>query len=87
MCGETTTDGPERGSASGVQPTEEGTRHPLLTEFHWLPVAARIKFKSLILAYRVIAGSAPNYLNARVRANVTPRMLRSSYGNLDYCHS
>ena len=51
---------------------------PLLIELHWLPVAARIKFKSLMLAYRVIAGSAPIYLNALVRANVTPRMLRSS---------
>src|SRR4029434_11138779 len=32
----------------------------------------------LMLAYRVIAGSAPTYLNALVRENVTPRMLRSS---------
>ena len=31
----------------------------LLIELHWLPVAARIKFKSLMLAYRVLAGSAP----------------------------
>src|SRR4029434_9669863 len=46
-------------------------------ELHWLPVAARIKFKSLMLAYRVIAGSAPTYLNALVRANVTPRTLSS----------
>ena len=37
---------------------------PLLIELHWLPVAARIKFKSLMLAYRVLAGSAPTYLNA-----------------------
>src|SRR4029434_3059428 len=51
---------------------------PQLIELHWLPVAARIKFKSLMLAYRVIAGSDPTYLNACVRANVTPRMLRSS---------
>ena len=50
----------------------------LLIELHWLPVAARIKFKSLMLAYRVIAGSAPIYLNALVNANVTPRMLGSS---------
>ena len=47
-------------------------------EIDWLPVAARIKFKSLMLAYRVLAGSAPPYLNALVRANVTPRTLRSS---------
>src|SRR4029434_6472653 len=49
----------------------------LLIELHWLPVAARIKFKSLMLAYRVLTGSAPTYLNALVRANV-PRTLRSS---------
>src|SRR4029434_9722870 len=30
----------------------------LLIELHWLPVAARIKFKSLMLAYRVLDGSA-----------------------------
>src|SRR4029434_9565358 len=51
---------------------------PLLIDLHWLPVAARIQFKSLMLAYRVITGSAPTYLNALVRANVTPRMLSSS---------
>src|SRR4029434_1445328 len=52
---------------------------PLLIDLHWLPVAARIKFKSLMLAYRVLDGSAPTYLNVRVRANVTPRMPRSPY--------
>ena len=51
---------------------------PLRIELHWLPVPARIKFKSRMLAYRVIVGSASTYLNALVSANVTPRMLRSS---------
>ena len=51
---------------------------PLLTELHWLPVAARIKFKSLMMAHKVLTGSAPTYLNALVRAYVTPRTLRSS---------
>src|SRR4029434_1887691 len=51
---------------------------PLLIELHWLPVTARIKFKSLMLAYRVLTGSAPTYLNALVRADVTHRTLRSS---------
>ena len=46
---------------------------PLLIELHWLPVAAHIKFKSLMIAYRVIAGSAPTYLNALVRAKVNPQ--------------
>ncbi len=30
-----------------------------LISFHWLPVAARIKFKRLMLAYRTTTGSAP----------------------------
>src|SRR4029434_10306134 len=51
---------------------------PLLIDLHWLPVAARIKLQSLMPAYIVLAGSAPTYLNALVRANVTPRMLHSS---------
>src|SRR4029434_2713154 len=55
-------------------PTKRAPVTPLLIDLHWLPVAARIKFKSLMLAYRVLDGSARTYLNA----NVTPRMLRSS---------
>src|SRR4029434_635874 len=51
---------------------------PSLHSTFYLSVAAPIKFKSLMLAYRVLAGSAPTYLNALVRANVTPRTLRSS---------
>src|SRR4029434_6720161 len=43
---------------------------PLLIDLHWLRVAARMKFKSLMLAYRVLDGSAPTYLNALLRANV-----------------
>ncbi|KAJ8413309.1 hypothetical protein AAFF_G00093050 [Aldrovandia affinis] len=35
---------------------------PLLTTLHWLPVIARIKFKTLVLAYQVVKGSAPTYL-------------------------
>src|SRR4029434_167176 len=54
------------------------TSPPLLIELHWLPVAARIKFKSLMLAYRVLTGSAPTYLNALATANHTPTTLRSS---------
>ena len=34
---------------------------------NWLPVAARIKFKSLMLAYRVLEGSAPTYINCNTR--------------------
>ena len=40
---------------------------PLLVTLHWLPLAARIKFKSLTLAYRTATGSAPAYLNAMIQ--------------------
>ncbi len=37
---------------------------PLLISLHWLPVAARIKFKTLMLAYRTATGSAPAYFHS-----------------------
>ena len=51
---------------------------PLFIELHWLPLAARIKFKSLMLAYKVLNGTAPIYLNILAKAYVTTRSLRSS---------
>ncbi len=36
---------------------------PLFINLHWLPIAARINFKSLMFAYRTTSGSAPLYLN------------------------
>ncbi len=36
---------------------------PLFISLHWLPVAARIKFKTLMLAYRTTTGSAPSYFH------------------------
>ncbi len=37
---------------------------PLFISLHWLPVAVRIKFKTLMLAYRTATGSAPSYFHA-----------------------
>ncbi|XP_066530386.1 uncharacterized protein [Hoplias malabaricus] len=51
---------------------------PLLVELHWLPLAARIKFKSLMMAFRVFTGSAPIYLNRLLKPYVSARPLRSS---------
>uniref|UniRef100_A0A8C6PGM9 Reverse transcriptase domain-containing protein n=1 Tax=Nothobranchius furzeri TaxID=105023 RepID=A0A8C6PGM9_NOTFU len=51
---------------------------PLLTELHWLPLAAHIKFKLLTLAYKVRDGTAPIYLNPLAEAYVSARPLRSS---------
>ncbi len=43
---------------------------PLFVSLHWLPVAARIQFKTLMLAYRTTTGSAP-YLLPLTITNLT----------------
>ncbi len=45
---------------------------PLFVSLHWLPVAARIKFKTLMLAYR----TAPSYFHSRIY--IPSRSLRSA---------
>ncbi len=37
---------------------------PLFVSLHWLPVAACIQFKTLMLAYRTTTGSAPSYFHS-----------------------
>ncbi len=41
-------------------------------------VAARIKFKTLMLAYRTTTGSAPAYFHSLLRINIPSRSLRSA---------
>ncbi len=43
---------------------------PLFVSLHWLPVAARIKFKALMLAYRTTTGSAPTYFHSLLRIDI-----------------
>ncbi|KAI5093824.1 hypothetical protein C0J45_15548, partial [Silurus meridionalis] len=50
---------------------------PLLL-LHWLPVAARIRFKTLMLAYKAKNGPAPSYLSDLITSRTAPRCLRSS---------
>ncbi|MEL7079446.1 MAG: reverse transcriptase family protein [Cyanobacteria bacterium J06582_2] len=50
----------------------------LLRSLHWLPVAARIQFKTLMLAYRAMKGTAPSYLQAMVKPYTPSRPLRSA---------
>ncbi len=61
---------------SSTSPKEHVT--PLFVYLHWLPVAARIKFKTLMLAYRTTTGSAPSYLNSLLRIYIPSRSLRSA---------
>lgn len=73
-------DGPE--VAAGLvfnQKTKWVCIAPQLIEFHWLPIAARIKFKSLMLTDRVAAGSAPSHLNDLVWAHASPHSPRSTH--------
>ncbi|GAA6087544.1 uncharacterized protein LOC114772546 [Tachysurus ichikawai] len=51
---------------------------PLLRSLHWLPVAARIRFKTLMLAYKAKHGPAPSYLKALITPRTAPRTLRST---------
>ncbi|XP_064178626.1 uncharacterized protein LOC135248207 [Anguilla rostrata] len=51
---------------------------PLLTTLHWLPVIARIKFKTLVLAYQAVKGSAPAYLHKIFKPYMPARPLRSA---------
>ncbi len=51
---------------------------PLFISLHWLPVAARIKFKTLMLAYRTTTGSAPAYFHSLMTIYIPFRSLRSA---------
>ncbi len=51
---------------------------PLFVSLHWLPVAARIQFKTLMLAYRTITGSAPTYFHSLLRIYIPSRSLRTA---------
>ena len=45
---------------------------------HWLPVAAHIQFKRMVLAFKAVNGTAPIYLQTLVRPHAPVRALRSS---------
>ncbi len=50
---------------------------PLSISLNWLPVAAWIKFKTLMLAYRTATGSAPSYFHSLLKIYIPSRSLRS----------
>ncbi len=53
---------------------------PLFISLHWLPVAACIKFKTLMLAYRIATSSAPSELHSLITIYIPPEVwdLRAS---------
>ncbi len=48
----------------------------LFISLHWLPVVARIKSKTVMLAYRTTTGSAPSYFHSLLRIYIPSRSLR-----------
>ncbi len=51
---------------------------PLFVSLHWLPVAARIQFKTLMLAYKTTTGSAPTYFHSLLQIYIPSKSLRSA---------
>ncbi len=51
---------------------------PLFISLHWLPVAARIQFKTLMIAYKTTTGLAPTYFHSLLRIYIPSRSLRSA---------
>ncbi len=51
---------------------------PVFVSLHWLPVAAHIQFKTLMLAYKTTTGSAPTYFHSLLQIYIPSRSLRSA---------
>ncbi len=58
---------------------------PLFISLHWLPVSARIKFKTLMLAYRIATGSAPSYFHSLITIYIPSISLRFA-SVASWCH-
>ncbi|XP_068424135.1 uncharacterized protein, partial [Clinocottus analis] len=54
---------------------------PLLRALHWLPVAARIRFKTLVLMYHTTNRSDPTYIQDMVKPYTLARSLRLASTN------
>ncbi|KAK0132041.1 hypothetical protein N1851_033159 [Merluccius polli] len=46
---------------------------PPFRDLHWLPVAARIRFKTMVPTYKAVNGTAPTHLQALVRPHAPAR--------------
>ncbi len=61
---------------------------PLFIALHWLPVAARIKFKTLMLVYRTPQAQHPCYFHSLITIYIPSRSLRSASerASPSWCH-
>ncbi|KAK6181912.1 hypothetical protein SNE40_009690 [Patella caerulea] len=51
---------------------------PVLKSLHWLPINRRIQYKIILLTYKCIHGSAPNYLSHLIKIKSGDRSTRST---------
>ena len=51
---------------------------PILYDLHWLPVCQRIKFKILLLTFKILNNQAPAYLTELLERNNSNRLTRQS---------
>ena len=56
--------------------------HTFLQKLHWLPIEKRIKFKIILLTFKLHSGSAPSYLTDLIHTYVPSRSLRSENQHL-----
>ena len=55
---------------------------PILSRLHWLPIHQRIRFKILLLVYKIVNSAAPSYLSDIIMEYVPARNLRSKDSQL-----
>ena len=54
---------------------------PLLKSLHWLPIKARIEYKTLLFTYKALNNLAPDYISSLLKYYEPSRALRSSESN------
>ena len=52
------------------------------TRFHWLPVTARIQFKTALLTFKTLTAHQPSYIHDLLQPHCSSRQLRSASHNL-----
>ena len=55
---------------------------PALQKLHWLPVRQRISYKIMLLTYKALHGTAPEFISDLIQEYVPGRALRSSSQSL-----
>ena len=59
-------------------PGNMNTLLAILNSLHWLPVFSHVKFKILLLVFKIKHGFAPTYLSDLLKPMIPARRLRSS---------